>query len=395
MQKLLIIPLWYPGRRSSIGGIFIEDQAVALSQTYDVTVVAPELITWKVLLFDRGAIVRGFEDRNGVKVYRYPIPLFPKLSTISILLFFAWFTRSVFARILASRGTPDIIHAHGAFPAGLLGLRLGKKYGIPVVLTEHSGPFAKLFTSNSKKRIIDKVIAGVDRMIAVSPALARQITAFYPSRSLVIVGNIIRTDIFSPPTGEPTRSGSASVLFFVVAILYKTKGIDYLLEAARILLAKGIHNFEIIVGGDGPYLKNLRKNAEKMGLVGHYRFTGLLQRDQVKEHMQRCDVFVMPSLGETFCVALAEAMSCGKPVIATRCGGPEFFIDEECGVLVEMADAEALAGAMAGFIERKRSFDPVKIRIKIENRFGKAAFLKNISEIYRALPTLPESVPTA
>jgi glycosyltransferase involved in cell wall biosynthesis len=385
MHKILIIPIWYPSQRSFVDGIFIEDQAIALSENYDVIVMVPQLISWKVFLFNRAEIAGGFENRSGVKVYRYPVPLFPKLSTLSILLFFAWFTRRFGTKIIASWGKPDIIHAHGAFPAGLLGVQLGRKYGVPVVLTEHSGPFVKLFTSKLKKKLIDKVIAGANRIIAVSPALAKQITAFYPERSLIIVGNIIRTDIFSPPSAEMARPVSAPVTFFLVALLYKTKGIDYLLEASRILLSKGILDFEIIIGGDGPYRKQLQKNSLKMGTSKCCRFTGLLQRDQVKYHMQRCDAFIMPSLGETFNVALAEAMSCGKPVISTRCGGPEYFVDEECGVLVDAADAAALAGAMADFISGKFHFDPIRIRNKIENRFGKAAFTRNISEIYQSL----------
>jgi glycosyltransferase involved in cell wall biosynthesis len=385
MQKILIIATWYPSQRSFVDGIFIEDQAIALSENYDVIVVVPQLISLKELCFHRAKIAGGFENRSGVKVYRFPVPIIPKLGTFSILIFFEWFTRSFGRQIIASWGKPDIIHAHVAFPAGLLGIWLGKKYGIPVVLTEHFGPFVGLFTSKLKKKLIDNVIAGANRIIAVSPALANQIAAFYPDRSLVIVGNMIRTDFFSPPAAEIDRTASKLVTFLVVALLSKAKGIDYLLDAARILLAKGIRNFEIIIGGDGPYRKELQKNALKTGTSEYCRFTGLLQRDQVKYYMQRCDVFVLPSLGETFSLVLAEAMSCGKPVICTRCGGPEFFVDEECGVLVGAADAVALAGAMADFIGRKFRLDPIRIRDKIESRFGKAAFTRDISRIYHSL----------
>ena len=49
---------------------------------------------------------------------------------------------------------------------------------------------------------------------------------------------------------------------------------------------------------------------------------------------EECDCFVLPSAGETFGVVYVEAMAAGLPVIATRCGGPEDFVNEDNGILI-------------------------------------------------------------
>jgi glycosyltransferase involved in cell wall biosynthesis len=101
--------------------------------------------------------------------------------------------------------------------------------------------------------------------------------------------------------------------------------------------------------------------------------------------MQHCDVFVLPSLQETFAVVLVEAMACGKPVIATRCGGPEFVVAADTGFLVGVRDSKALADVMEKFITRDVRFNPASIRRSICERFGENTFLEKISDIYKGL----------
>ena len=68
-----------------------------------------------------------------------------------------------------------------------------------------------------------------------------------------------------------------------------------------------------------PETRTTRANARCFSLLSLPRG---LNREQVRERMQKCDVFVLSSLHETFGVVVGEAMACGKPVISTRCGGP-------------------------------------------------------------------------
>jgi glycosyltransferase involved in cell wall biosynthesis len=98
--------------------------------------------------------------------------------------------------------------------------------------------------------------------------------------------------------------------------------------------------------------------------------------------MQWCDLFILPSLRETFGIVLGEAMACGKPVVATRCGGAEFLVTPETGQLVEPANPTLLADAIEQWASMRDSYDSVAIRKHIVDRFGESAFLQNVSAWY-------------
>jgi glycosyltransferase involved in cell wall biosynthesis len=157
---------------------------------------------------------------------------------------------------------------------------------------------------------------------------------------------------------------------------------NYLLQAAQLLVERGAASFELAIGGDGPERVQLERMTRELGLADRCRFLGLLTPVAVRERIQQSDVMVMPSLHETFCLVLGEAMACGKPVIATRCGGPEFVVTPETGILVEAANSEELANAMHGFIAGKANFDSQQVRQSVVERFGEAAFLRHISVVY-------------
>jgi glycosyltransferase involved in cell wall biosynthesis len=115
------------------------------------------------------------------------------------------------------------------------------------------------------------------------------------------------------------------------------------------------------------------------------RFGGMLRRDEVRNLLTRSDVFVLPSFGETFGVALGEAMACGKYVIATRCGGPEFVIEAGTGVLIDRGNPLQLADALEKALDGRDEAIGVRARDSIVRRFGPEAFLGNMASIYASL----------
>jgi L-malate glycosyltransferase len=384
-KKILVLPSWYPSDIHPINGVFIREQVLALSQKYLVAVLVPCFIGWRQIL--RGTITfkSQLEEHEGIHVVNDGrAACIPKIP---------WFSYSIYARaalkgfekLLSQWGRPDIIHAHVVLPAGWAATVLKERYDIPVVLTEHSGPFSMHLKTSSNRQLVKDTLTRADRLITVSPALAQQIRDFIPTIDLQLLGNIINTDYFTPAEGQSRDTSRSSCRFLTVAIIKKPKGLNYLLEAAHILLQRGQTSFELIIGGDGPERGRLMKMAQHMGLSEKCRFPGSLAPSEVRNQMQKCDVFVLPSLHETFGIVLGEAMSCGKPVIATRCGGPEYVVTPETGFLVDAADPVALADAMERFILGHEKYDPTIIRQAVKDRFGKEAYLNNISKVYDQL----------
>ena len=76
---------------------------------------------------------------------------------------------------------------------------------------------------------------------------------------------------------------------------------------------------------------------------------------------------------ETFSVVTGEALAQGKPVIATRCGGPQGFVKPENGLLIPVGDTTALAKAMRTIMDHPKMYDPVRIRASVHASFSPEA----------------------
>ncbi|MBL0046214.1 MAG: glycosyltransferase [Flavobacteriales bacterium] len=92
---------------------------------------------------------------------------------------------------------------------------------------------------------------------------------------------------------------------------------------------------------------------------------------------------IINSSVETFSVVTGEALALGKPVIATRCGGPVAFISEVNGVLIEPRDEAALTAAMVDRLNGVVSYDPAVIRASVSENFSVEAVGGRFLEIYR------------
>jgi glycosyltransferase involved in cell wall biosynthesis len=121
------------------------------------------------------------------------------------------------------------------------------------------------------------------------------------------------------------------------------KNIGLLLGAMRQLRDRG-RDVSALLIGDAPEAPVMRL-VEQLGVAEHVSFRPRLSRAELRDCMQSLDAFVLPSHQEGLCISALEALSCGVPVVSTRCGGPEeFVIPDRTGQLVapnaiEMADA--------------------------------------------------------
>ncbi|BAQ76686.1 group 1 glycosyl transferase [Pseudomonas sp. Os17] len=277
-------------------------------------------------------------------------------------------------------GKPDIIHAHACYPGGYIASILSKEFGIPYVLTEHMSPFPFSFLIE-KGKINPKVNLAYKKAaktIAVSSSLAKKINALDLS-SPVVVPNLVNEDLFYPALYQ-----SKKFIFFSLAVISHQKGIDHLLHAIS-LWAPDSQKFEFRIGGDGPLLNEYIQLAEKLGISDRVRWLGRTSRASAVKQFQESNVFILPSRHETFGVVYAEALACGKPVIATRCGGPEDIVNENNGMLVQVGNISELAGAMRYISEHIDEFNTQVIRDDFIQRFSRKAVVDKIFNIYEEI----------
>ena len=149
---------------------------------------------------------------------------------------------------------------------------------------------------------------------------------------------------------EPTKTradifqNGQEIWLGTVGTLIPLKGIQYLLKAMPIIRQQfpEVH-LEII--GEGPYRKKLEKQTKKLKLTKFVKFAGF-QAD-VEKSLAKLDLYVQPSVSESFGLAIVQAMSVGLPVVATRTGGiPELVTEGKSGILIEAGNSKAIAEAV-------------------------------------------------
>ncbi len=179
------------------------------------------------------------------------------------------------------------------------------------------------------------------------------------------------------------KSNEKIVLF--LGRIHKIKGVDLLVEAFSDLVNKMEDAKLVIAGPDDGFLSTLRAQIEDLKIGGSIIFTGpLYEMDKLEAYVD-ADVYVLPSVYETFPVTVLEACACGTPVIVTdRCGISD--IVEKVGYVVEY-DKEQLRDAMFKMLSDdglKRRFGEEGRRLVMEE-FGWDLIVGEIERVYLSL----------
>ena len=284
-------------------------------------------------------------------------------------------------RILDREGwRPDIVHAH-FLSKGRVFCTVAECERIPFVITEHTSWLNNRELDEKTVAQMRLVYGKAARVIAVGKGLHDNIL-FHTGVEAQIVPNIADTSVFTRPGTR--RQRGETFHFVTVGNLYRRKGFDLLLSALAELLARGEHVRLTLIGG-GEEETALKSQARELGIENAVRFTGALPRERIAQIYADADAFVLASRGETFGVVYIEAMSAGLPVIATRCGGPEDFVDENNGILIEPEDIPALTNAMKRMIHERERFDDERIAAFAKEHFSPQAVAARLTEIFKEI----------
>jgi glycosyltransferase involved in cell wall biosynthesis len=192
-----------------------------------------------------------------------------------------------------------------------------------------------------------------------------------------VIPNVVDEEFFGP--AEKSRATERPRVF-TLARLVEGKGIVELLEATANLRTRGFP-LELRIGGDGPRRREWERHALARDLSDNVTFLGSLSREAVRDELQECSCFALASESETFGVVCVEALACGRPVVATRSGGPEEIVTHENGLLVPPRDAEALAAGLR--VVLGRAYDTEAIREDAVRRFGSESVASALEAVYR------------
>jgi colanic acid/amylovoran biosynthesis glycosyltransferase len=189
--------------------------------------------------------------------------------------------------------------------------------------------------------------------------------------------------------GEPVRLLQACRLI-------QKKGLDVTLHTVR-LLKDGAIPVLLTLAGEGPEEPSLRILAQRLGIGDCVLFAGFLNREHLEAAYGQCHVFLHPSRTtpegdlEGIPNSLLEAMAFGLPVVSTRHSGiPEAVTHGQDGLLVENADAHALATAIRQLLENPGTYERISHNAHetVMRRFSLTANVAALEALYREALTL-------
>lgn len=186
----------------------------------------------------------------------------------------------------------------------------------------------------------------IHEVIANSQETARTILSenpqLFPAEKIRVIYNGVDWEKFETLSQDiPSRSQQGRIILGNAGRLEPQKGQDILIAVASLLKSRG-YDFEIRIAGEGRLKEQLMQKARDEGVAGQVHFLGFVEN--MRQFLHSIDIFLLPSHWEGFGYVIAEAMYCGKPVIAFNVSSnPELVCDNETGFLVEQGDVAAFA----------------------------------------------------
>ncbi|MBR7185747.1 MAG: glycosyltransferase [Clostridia bacterium] len=292
-----------------------------------------------------------------------------------------------FRRIIRAE-KPDIVHTHSSLSAKLAAWQCG--VGVRIY-TRHSvfPPPRKLTTFPGKQisGLVNNTLS--THIIAVAQAAADNLTdTGVDARKIRVIVNGVEP--MTPPTAEARRALRASLGWddghFVVGMsarLEEVKGHRYFLDAAA-QLAEEAPAMRFLIIGTGACEADLRAQAERLGIADRVCFAGFVTN--VADYVSSMDLVVNCSFGtEATSLALAEAMSLSRPIVATTYGGNPYMVEDGVnGYLVPIKDAPALAEAVLRVYRDSAQYDALcaGALARYHERFTAAAMTRQMEALY-------------
>ena len=377
-MRLLIISTWYPTNKSTAGS-FIEMQALALlGKGVKVTIMLHQYQSF-------GSYLKKSKRKNYRKnnlltfldINTVLLPFIPSNSWLNKLLI----QFHVTLRIIGLR--IGIIHHHGIINNVYITSFLSKWLRIPYVFTEHSpysqtdeisfhNPYDKIETAKS-------FINLANTRIAVSAHYAHLYNKLY-NNTFIVIHNVVSKFFEEPKAQTPTKS---TFSYLAIGNLDVGKNHELLLRAFSKVYDSD-KNIKLEIAGEGPLRPFLMSLVKELDLSNNVVFLGNLDRVQIRNKLDVSDVLMISSLKETFGVVAIEAFFRGKPVLSTKCGGPEELINNNNGLLSDL-DLDQYTEKMKEIKNISKNYNVEEIKRNAIKLYREANISKQLIQVYEKL----------
>jgi glycosyltransferase involved in cell wall biosynthesis len=292
----------------------------------------------------------------------------------------------------------DVVHGHDWLAVDSI-RQARNRHGRPSVLTIHSTEYGRcgncLWDDPMSRNIRDLEWEGsyiANRVICVSQALAREVQQQYsvPADKVHPVYNGVHARNFDAPVNvsevrRKHRIGLDDPCVLFAGRMTWQKGPDLLVEAVPAVL--DCHpDTKIVFAGDGDMRAGLETRAQSMGIASSTRFLGHRNGLDLISLFKTTDVVCVPSRNEPFGIVILEAWSAMKPVVATRTGGPEEFVEHEINGLKVTPDSASISAGLCDIFSDRVSLEEMgrNGRREAESRFSWDSAAEQTERVYDA-----------
>ena len=377
-----------------MAGVFWTDYAAAFAEAgAKVGVVFPDLVSVRFLAGGSNipwAPRITHETMRGANVTRVRgVHTAFRVPGVQMHRFRRWLRRGLDA-YRARHGEPDLFHALCAIPSGWACTHFDDsrpraavpRRRRPVVVTEQTGGFDRLMPWRRGGPYIRAGLTRADAVVTVSERNRSTMRRADITRDIEVCGNPVASAFTSLDPNEGRGVDPVRALF--VGRLVPAKGIRELVAAATALAGQTRLEWHIV--GDGPCRAELEAaTATTPRLADSLRLHGQLDRAGLVDLMRRSHFLVHPSHGETFGMAVAEALCAGLPVLTTHGTACADFIDDDNGILFPARDPDTLMKGVRRMIESLETFDRTVIAERARQRFSSLGVARWYADLFHRL----------
>jgi glycosyltransferase involved in cell wall biosynthesis len=368
--KVLWLPAWFPSKQDFLNGDFIERHAQAVSKYADVTVI----FVFRDITLQKNTSKIEFHEAVGLNIYRAYYNGTTKWGAIGKMLSFIKFfllQKKVYTLAKKKSENFDLVHVHISQRQAVFAhfLKITKK--IKYVISEQNSWFMpqgnKVFSKSFLlKYIVRQNFKMANAIHVVSASLGNELKSKYTFiDNFTVIPNVVNSKIFFPIINLPQ---SSELKFFAITGNTYHKNTDGIIRAFGNYLKKGYLGCLYIAG---PNTIDLEILANELSIEANVKFLGILSYTSVAAFMQTCNVFVFYTRYETFGCVMAEALCCGKPIIASNLDVLKENLQENINALfVESENDKDLTDKLIYFNNNKSKFDNSKIAEDAKAKFN-------------------------
>lgn len=277
-----------------------------------------------------------------------------------------------------------MLHAHYATSYGLLGALTNYHPFIISVWGWDVYHFPR--TTPIHRWLLEYNLRSADAIASTSHTMAKE-TGLYTNKQIHVTPFGVDTNVFRPREASTIWQPGGRLTIGNVKALEPEYGIPVLIRAFA-AVSQQCQDICLVIVGNGSQKDMLLEMIKRVGLENRVYLMPAVPHQQVPGILKGFDIFVVPSLSESFGVAAVEASACGLPVIASRVGGlPEVIEDEITGILVSPGDQQALTVALRRLIdspELRRKMGEAG-RLRVEQRYSWEKSVDIMDSLYRGI----------